>query len=131
MSDLMLIGVLRMPMDNASPLDVFQYVARGRQAADQIEADEKELDRQRVQIKMLMDDKAALMARVEGLERDAARIDWIENQWRDGVHVEVCAVGDGTTWHSLRKQACVYVGNSESYGDDIRAAIDAALKGES
>ena len=37
MSDLMLLGVLRMPMDDADPLAVAQYVARGRQAADEIE----------------------------------------------------------------------------------------------
>lgn len=47
MSDVMLLGVLRMPMDNAGPLDVFQYVARGRQAADRIEADAKEIERLR------------------------------------------------------------------------------------
>ncbi len=64
----------------------------------------------------------------ERLRLDAARLDWIENQWRDGLHVEACAVGDGSTWHALRKQASVYVGNSEAYGDTIRAAIDAAMK---
>lgn len=41
MSDIMLLGVLRMPVDpaTASPIEIMQYVARGQEAADRIEAD--------------------------------------------------------------------------------------------
>ncbi len=73
MSDLMLIGVLRMPMDDPDPLDVFQYVSRGRQAADRIEADAAEI--------------AALRAEVAGLREDAQRYRWLRNkQAYIGIH---------------------------------------------
>ena len=58
MSDLMLLGVLRMPMDDADPLAVAQYVARGRQAADEIER---------------------LRAEVAGLREDAERYRHMRN----------------------------------------------------
>lgn len=46
MSDVMLLGVLRMPMpDNPDPLMLHQFVARARQAADRIEADAAKMDR--------------------------------------------------------------------------------------
>lgn len=46
MSDTMLLGVLRMPMDpaTAGPLEIMQYVARGQEAADRIEADACEIE---------------------------------------------------------------------------------------
>ena len=43
MSDLMLLGVLRMPMDGADPITLHQFIDRARQAADRIEADAKEI----------------------------------------------------------------------------------------
>lgn len=57
MSDIMLLGVLRMPMDPATvgPIEIMQYVARGQEAADRIEADE-------VKIRSLQDH----VARLEG-----------------------------------------------------------------
>lgn len=46
MSDVMLLGVLRMPMpENPDPLTLRQFVDRARQAADRIEADAAKLDR--------------------------------------------------------------------------------------
>ena len=44
MSDTMLLGVLRMPMDNPTPLQLAQFITRARQAASQIEADAKEIE---------------------------------------------------------------------------------------
>lgn len=46
MSDVMLLGVLRMPMpEEPDPLTLRQFVDRARQAADRIEADAAKLDR--------------------------------------------------------------------------------------
>ena len=47
MGDMMLLGVLRMRMDNPTPLQLAQFTARARQAADRIEADAKEIERLR------------------------------------------------------------------------------------
>ena len=48
MGDMMLLGVLRMRMDNPTPLQLAQFIARARQAADRIEADAKEIERLRL-----------------------------------------------------------------------------------
>ena len=37
MTDTMLLGVLRMPMDDPDPLTLHQFVSRARQAADEID----------------------------------------------------------------------------------------------
>lgn len=63
------------------------------------------------------------------LQKDAARLDWIDSQWTQGVHVEACGQGDGTTWHAV-KRACTVYGDGTHAGENIRAAIDAAMKGK-
>ena len=70
-----------------------------------------------------------VIAEIERLQADAARLDWIDSQWRNGVHVEACAKGDGTTWHALRRECTVYDAGEHS-AENTRAAIDAAMKGE-
>ena len=112
MSDLMLIGVLRMPMDDAGPLDVFQYVARGRQAADRIEADAAEIER--------------LRAQVAALEVDAGRYRLIR---------EEMSIERGIDSKGKRGLMAWWTGIGVESGSDehIDAAIDAALaarKGE-
>ena len=67
----MRIGVLRMPMDDASPLDVLQYVARGRQAADRIEADAAEI--------------AALRAEVVGMRKFAGDMRYWHHEYMEGL----------------------------------------------
>ena len=48
MSDLMLLGVLRMPIDpNSGPVALTQFFARAREAADRIESDAAEIERLR------------------------------------------------------------------------------------
>ncbi len=48
MSDLMLLGVLRMPLPpNPDATTMAQFVSRARQAADRIEADAAEIERLR------------------------------------------------------------------------------------
>jgi hypothetical protein len=47
MSDVMLLGVLRMPMDEPDPMTLHQFVNRARAAADRIEADAAEIGRMR------------------------------------------------------------------------------------
>ena len=71
----------------------------------------------------------ALMREIEGLRADAGRLDWIDSQWTQGVHVEACGQGDGTTWHAV-KRACTVYGDGTHAGENIRAAIDAAMKGK-
>jgi len=64
MSDVMLIGVLRMPIpDNPDPLTLNQFVSRARQAADRIESDAAKLKE--------------LSAEVERLRADAERYRWL------------------------------------------------------
>lgn len=62
------------------------------------------------------------------VSEDAARLDWLDSQWVDGVHVEVCAkvaITDRlvpiSTVFSGRPQADFKAGN-------VRAAIDAAMQ---
>ena len=70
-----------------------------------------------------------VIAEIERLQADAGRLDWIDSQWRNGVHVEACAKGDGTTWHALRRECTVYDAGEHS-AENTRAAIDAAMKGK-
>ena len=70
-----------------------------------------------------------VIAEIERLQADAGRLDWIDSQWRNGVHVEACAKGDGTTWHALRRECTVYDAGEHS-AENTRAAIDAAMKVE-
>ena len=61
MGDTMLLGVLRMPMDDPDPVRLMQFVGRARQAADRIEADAKEIAR---------------------LQKDAERLQKENERWR-------------------------------------------------
>ena len=70
-----------------------------------------------------------VIAEIERLQADAGRLDWLDSQWRNGVHVEACAKGDGTTWHALRRECTVYDAGEHS-AENTRAAIDAAMKVE-
>jgi hypothetical protein len=48
MSDVMLLGVLRMPVrPDSDPMTLHQFIGRARQAADRIEADAAEIERLR------------------------------------------------------------------------------------
>lgn len=83
MSDVMLLGVLRMPMDNPDPMTLRQFVARARQAACRIEADSDEIDE--------------LRAECEALRKDAERYRWIrdsQHYWEDAGIVRLCAGPD-------------------------------------
>ena len=112
MSDLMLLGVLRMPMDDADPLAVAQYVARGRQAADEIER---------------------LRAEVAGLREDAERLEFIQNEY---LHIIPFAMPTGADDSEVGWQVHIEAMNPADgfrhteYRDNLRAAIDAARKGE-
>lgn len=66
MSDLMLLGVLRMPMpDDPDPMTLRQFVSRARQAACRIEADTDELE--------------DLRTKCEALRKDAERYRWLRD----------------------------------------------------
>jgi hypothetical protein len=122
MSDLMLTGVLRMPMDNPDPLTLRQFVDRARQAADRIEADAKEIDRLtaerdalREQLTLAETVRAAqvagLMDGLAKLEQDAARYWWLRD------------VASSSDWEYIGHQLAA---NTDA---EIDASI-AALKGE-
>ena len=89
MSDIMLLGILRMPFDLAlsTPIAQIQYYQRGVQAADEIEKLRAEVDR-------LTDELDATRAEMERLraehraeiERLRADIERIEDEaWHDGA----------------------------------------------
>lgn len=50
MSDVMLLGILRMPIEYSDTLSVMQLVGRARQAADRIEEDAEEIERLRSEL---------------------------------------------------------------------------------
>lgn len=58
---------------------------------------------------------------------DSAMLDWLESQWQDGIHVELCATNDGLTVHGLRPAATVFTRIDETKGSSIREAIRAAI----
>lgn len=67
----------------------------------------------------------------EEYRTDAERLNWLDRQWRDGVHLEVCAEqSEGLgTWHTLRPYAALYDRTSTVHvGTTARQAIDAAMK---
>ena len=56
MSDVMLLGVLRMPLPSpVDPLTLAQFVGRARQAASRIEADAAEIERLRDALEAIAD----------------------------------------------------------------------------
>ena len=60
--------------------------------------------------------------------RDAARLDYLERRWMDGVHLEVCHKGGGD--HPLRNAVMavtLYVGSKEYHSDNVRTSINAAM----
>ena len=69
MSDVMLLGVLRMPMDDPDPLTLYQFVATARQAADRIESDAAELTRKSDAIQRLWRERDQLRAAAEEARR--------------------------------------------------------------
>ena len=60
-----------------------------------------------------------------GDSEDAARLDWLESQFGDGVHVEGCHSGAWSE-RNLARCATVFYGNKEARATTIREAIDAA-----
>ncbi|MGE3923563.1 MAG: hypothetical protein AB7G13_11585 [Lautropia sp.] len=83
-----------------------------------------------VVIAALLAERDRLAAEMGHLSGDAARIDWLDRQWRDGVHLEVCAeqMPGGMTHHTLRPTAAIYGRTSTvATGASAREAIDAAM----
>lgn len=91
MGDVMLLGVLRMPIgDNPDPLVLRQLVDRARQAADRIESDAAELARLRAAAaENALEHAVKLLCRKHGGLRAAARAVGLSPSYllrlRDGV----------------------------------------------
>lgn len=62
----------------------------------------------------------------DAMAKDAARLDWIESQWTNGVHIEVCAIGK-CSGDVLEKQATVFTRSGDHKSGTVRGAIDAAM----
>ncbi len=60
---------------------------------------------------------------LEALRRDAERLDWLD---RDDIDV-ICSVGDGVPFVRIERSRD---GKVLGIGSTIRAAIDAAMRGE-
>lgn len=75
MSDLMLLGVLRMPPElwNDSPLDIRQRHSRYIEAAARIESDAAELEALRHDLERSMENHNATLAELAALRGDALR----------------------------------------------------------
>jgi hypothetical protein len=74
MSDVMLLGVLRMPMpDNPDALTLRQFVSRAQQAACRIEADTDEISELKEAYALLFKDNALLRAEVQQYREQAHR----------------------------------------------------------
>jgi hypothetical protein len=56
---------------------------------------------------------------------DAERLDWLEAQFKDGVHVEGCYSGNFDAG-TIKRCATVFYGTEEQRGTSIREVIDAA-----
>ncbi len=75
MSDVMLLGVLRMPMtDDPDPVMMRQFVERARQAACRIEADADEIAELRGVVERLTAEIASLVARLDELQTNERRL---------------------------------------------------------
>ena len=119
MSDLMLLGILRMPMpeipDRDDVVTYTQFVQSARQASDRIEQLELELAE---------------------AKRDAERIDWMESRYASGF-APALVVDDEGKWAYTEddisslgagcRQVCALV-MPEEWRDSAREAIDAAMK---
>ena len=66
MSDIMLLGVLRMPLDMvlSDPLSTAQFHDRAQQAADRIESDARLIEQQAREIEELKRENAHLLSRL-------------------------------------------------------------------
>ena len=75
MSDVMLLGVLRMPMpDNPDTMTLRQFVSRAQQAACRIEADADELSELRAGAEAERSSRRMFVARLENMQQNG-------NQW--------------------------------------------------
>ncbi|WP_258178881.1 hypothetical protein [Burkholderia multivorans] len=116
MSDLMLLGILRMPADSivGDCEGIMQFVSAARGAADRIEADAK----------LIAELRAALEAAAADTERLDFLIDrqaWVQWVMRDGS-IRQCQVYDqdeDENYHILS--------GDDRYFNTPRAAIDAAI----
>ena len=144
MSDLMLLGVLRMPMDNPDPLTLHQFVGRARQAADRIEADAKEIDRLTAELAQAMKERSRAIAVGSDMEQEVERL---REQLALAESVRAAQVAgmtegaeklqrDAARYSYLRNHSCPQVVHPSGYGmgnargEQLDAAIDVALKGE-
>ena len=113
MGDLMLTAVLSMPYDMAMADDLSrrQFYDRAQQALEEIERLTAERDELRRQL--------------AEAEQDARRLNWLDDQWQDPIHLEV-----GTrrvNEYRLERECVLFLPIGETRGSDVRAAIDAAM----
>jgi hypothetical protein len=71
---------------------------------------------------------ASQKLKLEVATRDTARIDWMEAQWQEGLHVERYAANTGLTVHGLHPESAVYVGPDVFRAVSIREATVKAME---
>lgn len=74
LSDTMLVGVLRMPVETYGTIHLFQFVQRAREAADRIEQYSEKLTRLKAENERLLDDLIAAETRLELWVSDGSKV---------------------------------------------------------
>jgi hypothetical protein len=64
-------------------------------------------------------------AEVQRLREDAERLDWLERQATNGVHVECCHSGS-FSGANLQRTCTLFMPSGDHKADNLRDAIDAA-----
>lgn len=75
-----------------------------------------------VMIKQAVSEFTALLQRQQS---DAARWEWLEKQFSDGLHIEGCYSGS-FSGGNLKRCATIFYGSKEIRGDSLIEVIDAA-----
>ena len=106
MSDVMLLGVLRMPVNENDPMCMAQFVSRAREAADRIESDADEITRLQAENEALREGMRKVNATSERHEREMylakdeaealrAALEDIVNQVERDTAMGLCSVTSG------------------------------------
>lgn len=80
-------------------------------------------------VKGIEDDRAALLARLARAEADTKRIDWLDAQWQNPIHLEVDAEDYGGS--RLRRAVTLFAPATEHRAPTTREAIDLAAASRS
>jgi uncharacterized membrane protein YebE (DUF533 family) len=69
--------------------------------------------------------RAALLAHLQKMGEDAERLDWIDQQWTNPMHLEMYA--RSTMPEAYEPHCVIFTATEEHRAKTVRAAIDAAI----